>query len=161
LKNKKQVIIYTDGACRGNPGPGGYAAVLLYGKKRKEISGGFRQTTNNRMELKAVIEGLKALKEPCDVTLFSDSQYIVQAMSKGWAERWRANGWKRNVKEMAVNPDLWEELLDLSKIHNVQFRWIRGHSGDPENERCDELSVAWTLRSNLPPDTGYKRSKIS
>jgi ribonuclease HI len=161
LKTKKRVVIYTDGACSGNPGPGGYAAVLLYEKKRKEISGGFARTTNNRMELKAVIEALKALKQLCDVTLYSDSQYIVQAMSKGWAGRWRTNNWKRNNKEAAVNPDLWEELLQLTEKHNVEFRWIRGHAGDRENERADQLSVAASRRANLPPDPGYKPAKLS
>ena len=121
------IIIHTDGACSGNPGPGGWAAVLTSGKHRREISGGFRRTTNNRMELMAVIEALKRIKRPSKVTVYSDSQYVVNAMSKGWAERWRANGWKRTSKEKALNPDLWAELLDQAARHETEFRWVRGH----------------------------------
>ena len=152
----KQVTIYTDGACLGNPGPGGYGTVLLYGPHRQEISGGFRLTTNNRMEIMAVIAALEALKEPCRVTLYSDSQYVVNAMTQGWARRWRANGWKRNQREEAVNPDLWERLLDLCDQHQVEFRWLRGHSGIAENERCDQLAVNAAKQPGLLEDTGYK-----
>jgi ribonuclease HI len=152
----KEVPIYTDGACLGNPGPGGYGAVLLYGPHRREISGGFRLTTNNRMEIMAVIAALEALKEPCRVTLHSDSQYVVNAMTQGWARRWRANGWKRNQREEAVNPDLWERLLDLCDQHQVEFQWLRGHSGIDENERCDQLAVDAARQPDLPEDTGYK-----
>lgn len=156
MSSADKVVIYTDGACLGNPGPGGYGVVLLYGGHRKEISGGFRLTTNNRMEIKAVIEGLKALKRRCPVTIFSDSEYVVNAISKGWAERWRTNGWKRTKKEFAVNPDLWGELLDLCAQHDVEFRWVRGHAGVPENERADRLAMAAAQQSGLPPDQGYE-----
>ena len=149
------VVIYTDGACTGNPGPGGYGAVLLYGQRRREISGGFRRTTNNRMEIMAVIVALEALRTPCHVTLYSDSQYVVNAMSKGWAARWKANGWRRNQREKAVNPDLWDRLLGLCQTHRVDFHWLRGHSGHRENERCDQLATAAARRPNLPVDVGY------
>jgi ribonuclease HI len=158
LSELKQVTIYTDGACLGNPGPGGYGVVLLYGPHRREISGGFRLTTNNRMEIMAVIAALEALKEPCRVTLYSDSQYVVNAMSQGWARRWRDNGWKRNKREEAVNPDLWERLLDLGDQHQVEFRWLRGHSGSVENERCDQLAVNAARQPDLPEDIEYKNS---
>ena len=151
-----QVTIYTDGACLGNPGPGGYGVVLLHGKHRKELSGGFRLTTNNRMEMMAAIVGLGALKKRCTVKVYSDSQYLVHAMKEGWARRWRKNGWKRNRNEEALNTDLWETLLDLCDHHEVQFSWIRGHSGDKENERCDWLSVQAAKQENLPSDTGYE-----
>ncbi|NJN60981.1 MAG: ribonuclease HI [Coleofasciculaceae cyanobacterium RL_1_1] len=149
------VTIYTDGACRGNPGPGGYGVVLLYGTLRKELSAGFQRTTNNRMELLATIVGLEALKKPCAVTLYTDSKYIVDAMKQGWAKRWRANGWKRNQKEMAKNPDLWERLLEISAQHRVDFCWVKGHSGNIENERCDQLAVAASHGSDLAIDTVY------
>ena len=152
-----QVTIYTDGACLGNPGPGGYGAVLLYGAQRKELSGGFKLTTNNRMEITAALVALEALRESCQVTLFSDSQYLVNAMSKGWARRWQANGWKRNKREDAVNPDLWERMLELCRQHTVEFRWVRGHSGTKENERCDWLAVEAARDSGLPDDPGYSR----
>lgn len=154
-KPVKQVRIYTDGACLGNPGPGGYGAVLLYGTSRKELSGGFRLTTNNRMELMGAIVALQSLKTACEVTLFTDSQYVVNAMSKGWARRWRQQGWMRNKKEKAVNPDLWELLLTLCERHRVTFVWVRGHAGDPENERCDELSKEAASGRDLPADQGY------
>jgi ribonuclease HI len=159
LSESKKVIIYTDGACLGNPGPGGYGVVLLYGDNRKEISGGFRLTTNNRMEIMAAIVGLEALKSPCSVTLYSDSQYLVDAMMKGWAARWRESGWRRNKRERAVNPDLWERLLDLSSRHRVEFVWVRGHSGNRENERCDRLSREAASLPGLPEDTGYLQSR--
>ena len=141
----KRVELYTDGACSGNPGPGGWGAILKYKGHEKEMSGGSPDTTNNRMELTAVITGLTTLKEPCQVDLYTDSQYIVNAVTKGWAVKWKANGWMRNKKEKALNPDLWEELLRLLSIHEVSFHWIKGHAGHPENERCDQLAVA---RSN-------------
>lgn len=137
----KKVEIFTDGACRGNPGIGGYGAILKYNGHTKEISGSNINTTNNRMELSAVIESLKLLKEPCDVTIYSDSQYICNAITKGWAEKWKANGWMRNKKEPALNIDLWEELLKLIEKHDVKIVWIKGHVGHPENERCDFLAV--------------------
>jgi ribonuclease HI len=151
----KQVTIYTDGACRGNPGPGGYGVVLLCEGHRKELSGGFRLTTNNRMEIMAAIEGLHALKQPCEVSLHTDSQYLADAITKGWAERWRKNQWMRNKRDTAVNPDLWGVLLDLCARHTVQFVWVRGHAGTPENERCDQLAVAAASGSKLPIDPGY------
>jgi ribonuclease HI len=154
----KQVTLYTDGGCINNPGPGGYGVVLLYNSHRKELSGGYRRTTNNRMEILAAIAGLEALKEPCSVTLHSDSQYLVHAIEKGWASRWQANGWMRNRKEKAVNPDLWERLLELCKIHAVQFEWLRGHAGHSENERCDELATAGARSSNLAVDEGYEKA---
>ncbi len=150
------VTIYTDGACIGNPGPGGYGAVLLSGEHRKELSGGFANTTNNRMEILAAIVGLESLKKPSAVTIYSDSRYLVDAIEKGWAPKWQANGWMRNKKERAVNPDLWERLLDLTKQHDVEFRWVRGHAGNKENERCDKLAVAAAKGRNLPVDSGYK-----
>ena len=137
----RTVTIYTDGACSGNPGPGGWGAILSYKGTEKELSGGAAQTTNNRMELTAVITGLSALKEPCAVTLYSDSKYIIDAIQKGWAKKWRANGWMRNAKDPALNPDLWEKLLDLLEKHEVTFVWVKGHAGHPENERCDQLAV--------------------
>ena len=124
----KRVILYTDGACSGNPGPGGYGAILSCNGKEKEISGGFKNTTNNRMELMAVIAGLECLREPCEVTVVSDSKYVVDAMRNGWAAKWRANGWKRNKKERALNPDLWGRLLDLCQKHTAGFTWINGHA---------------------------------
>ncbi len=155
MSDTKKVVIYTDGACLGNPGPGGYGAVLLYQNTRKEISGGFRLTTNNRMEIFAAIAGLKALNANCDVTIYSDSQYVVNAITLGWASRWKANGWRRNKKEMAVNADLWEQLLTLCAQHEVKFVWVRGHAGNKENERCDELAVCAAKQNGLPHDSGY------
>ena len=137
---KGKVIIYTDGGCINNPGPGGYGAILVFGNKRKELSGGFRLTTNNRMELTACIEGLKLLKHQCPVILFSDSQYVVNGIKKGWAKRWRRKNWMRNQIQPAENADLWEQLLDLCDTHQVEFFWVKGHAGQAENERCDQLA---------------------
>jgi ribonuclease HI len=152
----KHVTIYTDGGCLGNPGPGGYGVVLLFGARRKELSGGYRRTTNNRMELRAAIAGLGALKDRCKVTLYTDSQYMANAVMQGWARRWRANGWKRNKSDKALNPDLWQELLDLCDKHIVAFTWIKAHAGTPENERCDALSREVALQPDLPPDVIYE-----
>ena len=138
----KTVELFTDGACSGNPGPGGWGAILRYNGVEKELSGGEANTTNNRMELSAVIFGLKALKEPCAVMLYSDSQYVCNALKLGWAKKWRVNGWMRNKKEPALNPELWSELLDLCEKHEVTVNWVKGHAGHPENERCDRLAVA-------------------
>ncbi len=143
----KEVQIFTDGACSGNPGAGGYGAILRFGAHEKEISGGFAQTTNNRMELLAAIEALKLLKEPCKVTLYTDSQYLANGITKGWAKSWKARGWKKSNKEPALNPELWEELLRLCDIHTVEIVWIKGHAGHPENERCDQLAVAAAVRA--------------
>lgn len=136
------VTIYTDGACSGNPGPGGYGVILMTGEKRKELSGGEGETTNNRMELMGVIAGLSALKRRCDVTLYSDSKYVVDMVEQGWLARWRANGWKRNKTDAAKNVDLLEELWALLQAQNVKFIWVRGHADNPHNNRCDELAVA-------------------
>lgn len=138
----KQVEIFTDGACSGNPGPGGWGAVLRYNGHERELSGGEANTTNNRMELSAVINALEALKEPCKVTLYSDSQYVCNALKLGWAKKWKANGWMRNKKEPALNPELWESLLNLCEVHKVEVVWVKGHAGHPENEKCDRLAVA-------------------
>lgn len=156
MSDLKQVVIYTDGACSGNPGPGGYGVVLLSGQHRKELSAGFRRTTNNRMELLGAIEGLRSLKESCSVRLHTDSRYVVDAIEKGWAAKWKANGWMRNKTDKAVNPDLWEQLLKLCQQHKVEFIWVRGHSGNVENERCDVLAVAAAQKPNLPEDEGYR-----
>ena len=146
MKELKKVEIFTDGACSGNPGPGGYGVVLRYGTAEKELSGGARETTNNRMELTAAIAGLEALKERCNVTLYSDSKYLIDAINCGWAEKWRLNSWMRTKKDKALNPDLWERLLDLLAEHNVELVWVKGHAGHPENERCDRMAVAETER---------------
>jgi ribonuclease HI len=135
------VTIYTDGACSGNPGPGGWAAILRYGEAEKVLSGGERNTTNNRMELTAVIRALEALKEPCDVALYSDSKYVVEAMSQGWARGWQARGWKRSSGSGAKNPELWERLLSLCETHRVRWVWVRGHAENELNQRCDALAV--------------------
>ena len=138
----KQVEIYTDGACSGNPGPGGWGAVLRYNGKEKEISGGEAMTTNNRMELTAVISALRALKEPCAVELYSDSRYVIDALSKGWAYGWRKKGWIKSDKKLALNPDLWGELLDLCAVHEMSYHWVKGHAENEYNNRCDALAVA-------------------
>ena len=156
-----EVAIYTDGACTGNPGPGGYGAVLLYGEHRRELSGGYAETTNNRMELMAAIVGLEALKQPCDVTLYSDSKYLVDAIEKGWVRKWKSNDWMRNRRERAINPDLWERLLSLTERHNVAFKWVRGHAGVKENERCDQLATTAAKGKGLPADPGYKAAPPS
>ena len=138
----KKVKLYTDGACSGNPGPGGWGAILECEGHRRELCGGEAQTTNNRMELTAVVEGLKALKYPCEVTLISDSKYIIDAIPQKWVYKWKANGWMRNKKDKALNPDLWEMLLNELQKHEMHYTWVKGHAGHPENERCDEMAVA-------------------
>ena len=149
------VTIHTDGACLGNPGPGGYGVILDHRGRRKELYGGYSLTTNNRMELLAAIVGLESLTRPCRVTLYSDSRYLVDAVSKGWAAKWRSNGWMRNKREAAVNPDLWERLLNLLERYPTEFRWVRGHSGNPDNERCDQLASEAARAEDLPKDPGY------
>jgi ribonuclease HI len=148
----KKVKIYTDGACSGNPGPGGYGTILEFNGRRKELSAGYKKTTNNRMELRAVIAGLEALKEPCRVDVYSDSKYVVDAIGKDWAQRWKQNNWMRNKKEEALNPDLWDKLLSLLEKHSVTMHWVKGHAGHPENELCDRLAVAATSDQNLLDD---------
>lgn len=137
----KTVQLFTDGACRGNPGPGGWGSIIRYNNFEKELSGAEPNTTNNRMEITAVIMGLSTLKEPCNVQLYSDSQYVCNAISKGWAKKWQKNNWMRTKTEPALNADLWEKLLTLCKTHNVSVHWVKGHAGHPENERCDFLAV--------------------
>ena len=137
----KKVEIFSDGACSGNPGPGGYGVILRFGEHIKELSGGEHETTNNRMELTGVIKGLDALKEPCEVTLTTDSKYVVDSITKGWVYGWKSKGWKKSDGKPALNVDLWEQLLPLLQKHKVNFVWVKGHAGHPENERCDKLAV--------------------
>lgn len=155
------VEIYTDGACERNPGPGGYGAVLLHPKKRAEVSGGFRKTTNNRMEIFAAVAGLELLKQPCKVALHSDAEYLVNAMTKGWVESWKRKQWWHSKTERVPNRDLWERLLPLCDKHQVEFRWVKGHAGLPENERCDQLAMAALREPNLPTDEGYENKPES
>ena len=138
----KNIILYTDGACSGNPGPGGWGAVLKYGAHERELSGGEANTTNNRMELTAVIEALRALKAPCRVELWSDSKYVIDALEKGWARGWQKRGWVKSDKKPALNPDLWAQALEQEARHKITYVWVKGHAGHPENERCDQLAVA-------------------
>lgn len=153
--SRPKITIFTDGAANPNPGPGGYGIVLIYATHRKELSAGYQMTTNNRMELMAAKVGLESLERECAVTLYSDSRYLVDGMSKGWAEKWRSNGWMRNKEDEALNSDLWEALLEQGKRHNVEYKWVRGHSGHPENERCDQLATAAIRSSRLLEDTEY------
>ena len=141
MDNQKHVDIFSDGACSGNPGPGGWGSILRYGEAEREISGGERQTTNNRMELTAVIEALRLLKEPCSVTVYTDSRYVADGVTKGWAEKWKRNGWVKPDKKPAMNPDLWDALLCELQKHTYKIVWLRGHAGHPENERCDVLAT--------------------
>ena len=151
----KSVEIFTDGACSGNPGSGGYGAILKYNGHVKEISEGFKCTTNNRMELLAAITALEMLKEPCSVTLYSDSKYLVDSVNLGWIEKWKANGWKRNSKEKAKNVDLLIRLISQLEKHSVEFIWLKGHDGHIENERCDTLATTAAKSQNLKDDDGY------
>lgn len=148
----KKVALYTDGACSGNPGRGGFGLILEYNGKQKEISGGYRETTNNRMELTAVIKGLDALKEPCEVRVVSDSKYVVDAINKGWVYKWEENNWIKSDKSPVSNIDLWENLLALMDEHEVTYEWVEGHKGHPQNERCDKLAVAAYNSENLEED---------
>lgn len=152
-----KILIYTDGGAIENPGPGGYGIVLRYQGHKKELSGGFRRTTNSRMELLACIEGLKALKRRCSVVLYSDSKYVVHGMTKGWARRWQAKGWKLSNDQDVKNTDLWQQLVDLCRQHDVEFRWIEGHTGNADNERCDQLATAAARQRSLPADAGYEK----
>ncbi len=141
-KNMKTVTIYTDGACSGNPGPGGWGAILMYGAHKRELSGGEPDTTNNRMELTAVIQALSLLKEPCVVDLWSDSKYVIDGLEKGWARGWQRRGWVKSDKKPALNPDLWGRLLELEEIHTLRYHWVKGHAENEYNNRCDQLAVA-------------------
>ena len=152
----RQVTIHTDGSCLGNPGPGGYGVILEHGGHEKELSGGFRRTTNNRMEILAVIVGLESLTEPCSATVYSDSRYVVDAIEKGWARKWQANGWMRNKRERALNPDLWERVLTALDKHEVELRWVKGHAGNAGNVRADKLAVAAANGTNLLRDDGFE-----
>lgn len=151
-----RITIYTDGSSLGNPGPGGYGVVIPSDNGDRELSGGFRRTTNNRMELLACIVGLEQLQTPTAVALYSDSRYVVDGITKGWAKNWRRNGWRKSNGSPALNPDLWERLLDLCARHDVRFIWVKGHAGNPGNERCDQLATQAAARPDLPPDKGYE-----
>jgi ribonuclease HI len=142
MTDKKEIELYCDGACAGNPGPGGWGTILRFGAHERELSGGQAQTTNNRMELTALLEGLRALKEPCRVRVVTDSEYVANGINKGWARGWQRNGWRKSDKKPALNPDLWEALLQQLDRHQVTVQWVRGHNGHPENERCDQLATA-------------------
>jgi ribonuclease HI len=153
-----RTIIYTDGSSLGNPGPGGYGVVIPADKGARELSGGFRKTTNNRMELLACIVGLEQLGIPSAVALYSDSRYVVDGITKGWAKKWQRNNWRKSNGESALNIDLWERLLTLCDRHDVCFIWVKGHAGNPGNERCDQLATQAAAKRELPPDTGYERN---
>ncbi len=157
MAEQKSVELFTDGACSGNPGQGGWGCILRYGAHELALSGGFRLTTNNRMEILAVISGLERLKEPCNVTVYSDSKYVVDAVNEGWVYGWQKKGWVKSNKEPALNVDLWERLLGLMKQHTVTFVWVKGHDGHPENERCDDLATTAAAGEHLPEDFGYKQ----
>jgi len=157
----KTVTIYTDGGCIGNPGPGGYGVVLMSDDHRKELSGGFRLTTNNRMELLAAIEGLKALKYKCKVSFFSDSKYLVDAFNEGWIYNWEKRNWRKSDKKEVLNLDLWKALLELANKHDVTWHWVKGHSGNEENERCDKLAVEAANKEKLPPDIIYEKENLN
>jgi ribonuclease HI len=156
MSDLKKITLYTDGACITNPGPGGYGVVLLHEGVRKELSAGFRLTTNNRMEIMAALVGLRALKCPCEVTLYTDSRYLADTIMLGWARRWRDKSWMRTPTKKARNHDLWAQLLDACAPHQVIFQWVKGHAGNPENEKCDALSVKAATSSTLSADIGYE-----
>jgi ribonuclease HI len=158
VEGLKHIDAYTDGACIINPEPGGYGVVLKFGEHRREFSAGFRRTTNNRMEILAAITALRGLNEPCSVSLYSDSQYLVRMMQDDWPRKWKAKGWKRATGGKALNADLWEELLQLCETHQVQFIWVKGHAGNRENERCDRLAVQAARGPDLPVDQGYQQT---
>lgn len=151
----KKVTLYSDGACSGNPGPGGYGAVFVYGEHRKNLSRGFKHTTNNRMELLGVIEPLESLKEPCEVLVTTDSQYVANAINKGWLKGWQKKGWKTASKKPVKNQDLWNRLIKLMETHSLAIEWVRGHDGHAENEQCDVLAVSARSSKNLVEDEGY------
>ena len=151
----KTITIYTDGAAKGNPGPGGYGTLLVYNGKTRELSGGFSRTTNNRMELLAAITGLEALSAPCRITLYSDSRYLVDAMNKGWLRSWKSRRWSRANNQYLKNADLWKRLDAATTSHEVSWKWVKGHAGHPENERCDTLADSAARSSKLPPDDAF------
>jgi len=151
----KEITIHTDGACLGNPGRGGWAAVLRFNQHELELNGGFAPTTNNRMEVLAAIEGLQILTEPCKVNLYTDSRYLRDAVEKRWLAGWQRNGWQTSQKKPVKNKDLWQRLLPLLEKHDVSLHWVQGHAGNPDNERCDELAKTAAQQRNLPPDPGY------
>lgn len=156
---RPQVAIHTDGACRGNPGPGGYGVLLTCGDRRRELAAGFRRTTNNRMELLAAIAGLEALKQPCTVTVYSDSQYLVNALNRGWISGWKTLGWQRGHNRPLKNADLWQRLDAARARHQVAWEWVRGHAGHAENERCDTLATSAADAANLPADEGFEAAE--
>ena len=158
-RNLKRVTIHTDGSCLGNPGPGGYAAILEHDGREKELSAGFKRTTNNRMEIMAVIAGLETLTQRCRVTVYSDSRYVVDAIEKGWARRWKSQGWMRNKRDRAINPDLWDRLLTALAKHDVELRWVKGHAGNAGNTRADKLAVTAANGHNLPRDEGFENPR--
>ena len=141
----KQVKLYTDGACSGNPGKGGWGAILIYGEHKKELCGGEKETTNNKMELTAAIQGLSALTEPCEVMLYSDSKYLIDGMTKGWAKSWQSKGWRKSDGKPALNVDLWKKILELDQKHKIEYIWVKGHAGNEFNERCDTLAVNYYM----------------
>jgi len=152
----KHITLYTDGACRGNPGRGGYGTLLVYNGHEKELSAGFSKTTNNRMEILAALVGLESIKEPCEVTVYSDSKYLIDAMSKGWIHGWKKKGWSRGPGKPLKNADLWKRMYQVIPKHKIHWKWVKGHAGHPENERCDILATTAADRPNNPPDTGFK-----
>jgi ribonuclease HI len=158
---RDRIIIYSDGGSINNPGPGGYGVVIIDGGKRRELSGGFRMTTNNRMELTGAIEGLKLFDKPSRILIRTDSQYVVRGIMEGWAQKWRRNGWMRTRNEPAENYDLWKTLLDLTEKNDVIFEWLKGHAGHDENERCDELARSASAQKGLPPDTNYEEKRTT
>jgi ribonuclease HI len=155
----KRVIIHTDGACKGNPGPGAYGAVLVCGRHRKELSAGYRLTTNNRMELRGAIAALEVLSEPCEVELHSDSKYLVQAITEKWLDGWKRRDWLTSDKKPVKNRDLWQQIISVTAIHKVQWRWVKGHAGHAENERCDELANLAVTGRFLLEDTGFDKGR--
>ena len=155
----QEVTLYTDGACSGNPGPGGYGTVLIFGKHRSELSAGYKRTTNNRMEILAAIAGLDALNRPCRVKVFSDSRYLVDSMNGNWPLKWKARAWKKVGGGRVENVDLWERMLSLSNVHDLCFEWVKGHAGNIENECCDVLATSALASGNLSPDTGYEEAE--
>lgn len=156
----KKIEIYTDGACKGNPGPGGCACVLIYRQHRLELAYGYRETTNNRMEILAVIKALEALKETCSIDLYSDSRYVVEAVNQNWLENWQRNAWRKSDKSAVLNRDLWERLLQLLHKHQIRFHWVKGHAENPENDRCDKLASAAALdTAELQEDQGFSAGR--